>query len=177
MKKAYTQRFSPGTALTVIGLGVGLGVSLMGVFAGLQGTRPGYCWWWPTRWMASPALVTAVGLVLLILPDRRSTSAVQTPPVESGAVRNELAGHAHNVVQAAHVGDVHFYQASAISSASQPGSSVEASVQGTERYRVGEGAPGWEGLFEQALLGLESRVVQDVHGVDRVLSGLRANGV
>jgi hypothetical protein len=72
MKWPYTQRVSSGTALTVTGLGVAVAFGLITTFASLQGTRPGYCWWWPTGWMTLAVVITTLGLVLLLVPVRRA---------------------------------------------------------------------------------------------------------
>jgi len=84
MKWPYTRRVSSGTAWAVTSLGVATGLSLMGIFEGLQGTRPGYCWWWPTGWMTVPTVVTALGLVLLLVPVLHAES---DPPSGSSGFR------------------------------------------------------------------------------------------
>src|SRR5258708_33488287 len=153
MKWPDAQRVSSGTALTVISLGAGVGIGLMGVFASFQGSRSGYRWWWPTEWMAIPSLLIALGLVLLMVPIRASTPTKEAAPKESSTPRTEAGGNDHNVVQAGRLGDVHFHQPPASTDAAKVGSSVKADVQDVEAFRVGEGGPEREGLLRQGLRG------------------------
>lgn len=79
MTRSFSPRVSPGITLAVVAIGVSGLLGLMSVFASIQGTKPGYCWWWPSGWMAVPLVVTLLGAVLAIVPARRSTlSAFET---------------------------------------------------------------------------------------------------
>jgi hypothetical protein len=59
----------------MIGAGLTCLVGIASIFEGLQGTRPGYCWWWPTAWMLAPLLLTLAGVALLAVPVRRASAA------------------------------------------------------------------------------------------------------
>lgn len=84
MKWPYTRRVSPGTALAVIGLGIAVAAVLIPTFESLQGTRKGYCWWWPTGWMTVPTVLIGLGLILLVVPVLR---AEPDPPSSSRGFR------------------------------------------------------------------------------------------
>jgi len=71
----YSERISPGTAWAMIGTGLTCLVGVASIFEGLQGSKPGYCWWWPTAWMLVPLLLTLAGVALLAVPLRRGTAA------------------------------------------------------------------------------------------------------
>jgi hypothetical protein len=86
MKKwPYSQRESAGIALTVIGIGVGTAVGLLGVFASIHGTRPGYRWWWPNWSIALPVLFTLYGVLMLVVPTRRGPSSQPASPLEASS--------------------------------------------------------------------------------------------
>jgi hypothetical protein len=76
-------------ALTAIVLGSGL-AAYFGLPALLA--IPHFRWWWPTNWMAIPAVLCLAGLVMLFVPLQRSAlrrgqgAAAVTPPSAAGPV-------------------------------------------------------------------------------------------
>lgn len=90
----------------------GVGV-IWTVLATLHATDPHFRWWWPTNWTAVPLAVVALGVMLLLIPIRRSKDrspgpeahgvsagilragspqAVQAPDVRSGTAAATDAG-------------------------------------------------------------------------------------
>lgn len=170
MQWPFSQRVSSGAALTVFGIGAGSVVGLMSVFATLQGTRPGYCWWWPNAWMALPAAVTVLGLALLAVPVRRGSSSEQTPGADRGSavVHNQVSGIARDVVQAGR--DVHIYQGPQSGSRSGRERSDYDASPALGAYGIGEGLPGWVGQFERAFNELKLHGMPQVDGTNRPIS-------
>ncbi len=56
-------------------LAVGIAGVIATVLATLHANEANFRWWWPTTWMAVPAAIFVVGLLLLVLPLRHSHSA------------------------------------------------------------------------------------------------------
>jgi len=96
MKRSFLRHASTGTALTVLGFGVTGLIGLMSEFASFQGSRAGFCWYWPTEWMAVPLLVTLLGAALLVLPVHPSPAPGPASPYwlsdQPTAARRYLVG-------------------------------------------------------------------------------------
>jgi hypothetical protein len=58
------------------------------ILATLNAGKSAFRWWWPTNWMIVPAIIVAVGLVLVVVPLRRpKRSAPVAPPPVSTTLR------------------------------------------------------------------------------------------
>lgn len=71
-KWPYDRRVDVAHAWGVVAVGtVGI-ATIAGVLATLHATDSHFRWWWPTNWMIVPVAIFLVGLVLAVLPVRRS---------------------------------------------------------------------------------------------------------
>lgn len=79
MRWPYDRRAEPTHAWGVIGAGVLILVTMPLIFEGLHMPGGRFRWWWPSNWMIVPCAFIVFGLVLLVLPLRRSQPATPIP--------------------------------------------------------------------------------------------------
>lgn len=66
----FDARIESGPAWSMIASGIAIGAAIITVFSVIHGAH--YIWWWPTGWMFIPCVVTAIGVITLVVPLRRS---------------------------------------------------------------------------------------------------------
>ena len=71
MRWPFDQRVDLGHAWGVVGLGTALLIGVPGLLA-TQHSVGRFRWWWPTNWMTLPLAIFTAGVVLLMVPVRRS---------------------------------------------------------------------------------------------------------
>jgi hypothetical protein len=72
----YNKRADAAHAWGAIGAGAAGLLGISAILATVNGAHPGFHWWWPTNWMAVPLTVLAFGVILLVVPLRRSGPAL-----------------------------------------------------------------------------------------------------
>lgn len=73
------KRVDSGQAWGVISAGLVIAAAIVGALAPSRISKPNYAWAWPTNYMAIPAAIVLVGLVLLVVPVRRVELRLPTP--------------------------------------------------------------------------------------------------
>jgi hypothetical protein len=92
MRWPYDKRVDATHAWGALGVGTaGVGV-IWGVLATLHATDPHFRWWWPTNWTAVPLAIVVVGIVLLLLPIRRSKEQDPAPQAQRASAAVSHAG-------------------------------------------------------------------------------------
>ena len=90
MRWPYDKRAEATHAWGALAVGTAMLIGIPTVLATIHATEPHFRWWWPTTWMMLPLVIIAIGLVLLLVPVRRSrveSPALQTQEVPSPAAR------------------------------------------------------------------------------------------
>lgn len=87
MRWPFDRRVDLGHAWGVVGLGTALLTGLPGLLA-TQHTEGRFRWWWPTDWMVLPLAIFVAGVLLLLVPVRRSAQRRSDMTV---AVRDKAA--------------------------------------------------------------------------------------
>lgn len=72
VRRTHRKRLDPLHAWGVVALGTAGLVAIPMIFTALHGTDPHFGWWWPSNWMIIPAVILLFGLVLAVVPIRRS---------------------------------------------------------------------------------------------------------
>lgn len=72
MRWPFDKRADPTTVWGFVGLGVTVDGVIIGALATLNGSKPGFRWYWPTNVMILGGVLVAFGLLLLIVPVKRS---------------------------------------------------------------------------------------------------------
>ena len=71
MRWPFNKRADPTHAWGTIGAAIASAAIVVTALATLH-PNPHFRWWWPTNWMAIPAAILVLGLILLVVPIRRS---------------------------------------------------------------------------------------------------------
>jgi hypothetical protein len=74
MRWPYDKRAEAAHAWGAIGVGAAGVIGIWTVLATLHANEPNFRWWWPTNWTAVPLALVALGVMLLLIPIRRSTA-------------------------------------------------------------------------------------------------------
>jgi hypothetical protein len=78
----YDKRAEATHAWGALGVGTASVIGILTVLATIHASDRHFRWWWPTNWTALPLVIVAIGMVLLIVPVRRSPmeSSARQPP-------------------------------------------------------------------------------------------------
>lgn len=68
----YDKRADPIHAWGTIAAGIAAGGIVIGAEVALHPGQANLHWWWPSDWLTVPAAIVLAGLVLVVLPVRRS---------------------------------------------------------------------------------------------------------
>jgi hypothetical protein len=79
MRWPYDERVDSAFAWGVLGSGIGVGGAIVGALTGLHGNDRHFHWWWPTNWMALPAALVLIGLIMVVVPLRRHDQPGESP--------------------------------------------------------------------------------------------------
>ena len=100
MRWPYNKRADPTYAWGTIGTAVAIAAIIVTALVTLHANNSHFRWWWPTDWMAIPAAILIVGLILLVLPIQRSPAVPGTISGRLPLVKeaNDLDARVHRAV-------------------------------------------------------------------------------
>jgi hypothetical protein len=75
MRWPYDKRVEATHAWGVIAVGTAAIIGIPTVLATLHASDRHFSWWWPTNWMYVPFTILMIGLLLLVIPIRRSKAS------------------------------------------------------------------------------------------------------
>jgi len=68
----FSRRADPVHAWGTITVAIGVAGVIAAELATLHANQPHFRWWWPTNWLVIPVVILLVGILLLVIPVRRS---------------------------------------------------------------------------------------------------------